>query len=355
MKKVLRFSLMGTGFLLLFVLFVVVVFFIIMTLFEYNPRTVSKADVYGHGLALPPLTDEFSFLTWNIGYAGLGREMDFFYDGGKKVIPEKKLSEKYLEGIKKAVHSFDTLDFLLIQEIDIQSHRAHYINELDALAAELPQFYYVFGMNYNSWFVPVPLYQPMGFVKSGISSFSRYRPDSVSMVPFGSKYPWPQGLVQLKRCFLMMTILLGNGKELVVINTHNSAYDSTGELRKNELQILSRYLLAEYEKGNYVVAGGDWNSNPEGFRTQSIISGDLTTSLDVPVTSSFFHGWHFVFDSLRPSNRFVNEPYRKGKTRTTTIDFFVVSPNVEIQLVQTVRMGFKYSDHEPVIMKVKLK
>ncbi len=354
MKRFLRFLFIGTGFLLLLVLLVVVVYFIIMALTEYNPRAVSKAEVYGHGRGQPTLPDEFSFLTWNIGYAGLGKEMDFFYDGGKQVIPEKKLSEGYLEGIKKEIHNFDTLDFLYIQEIDIKSRRAYDVNELDELAGELPQFHYVFGMNYNSWFVPVPLYQPMGYVKSGISTFSRHKPESVVMVPFGTHYSWPQRLVQLKRCFLMMKILLENGKELVVINTHNSAYDSTGELRKNELQMLSRYMLKEYEKGNYVVTGGDWNSNPEGFRPQSIVSGDSITRLDVPVSCSFFPGWHFAFDTLQPSNRFTNEPYKTGKTKTTIIDFFVVSPNIEILSVETKRMGFKYSDHEPVIMKIKL-
>ena len=35
-----------------------------------------------------------TLLTWNIGYAGLDREMDFFYDGGTKVItPENKCLE----------------------------------------------------------------------------------------------------------------------------------------------------------------------------------------------------------------------------------------------------------------------
>ena len=31
----------------------------------------------------------FSFLTWNIGYAGLDKDMDFFKDGGIKVITQR--------------------------------------------------------------------------------------------------------------------------------------------------------------------------------------------------------------------------------------------------------------------------
>ena len=33
---------------------------------------------------------EISLLTWNIGYCGLDKEMDFFYDGGTKVITPKE-------------------------------------------------------------------------------------------------------------------------------------------------------------------------------------------------------------------------------------------------------------------------
>ena len=32
---------------------------------------------------------EFTFLSWNIGYAGLGKEMDFFYDESLKNSPPK--------------------------------------------------------------------------------------------------------------------------------------------------------------------------------------------------------------------------------------------------------------------------
>jgi endonuclease/exonuclease/phosphatase family metal-dependent hydrolase len=48
-------------------------------------------------------------------------------------------------------------------------------------------------------------------------------------------------------------------------------------------------------------------------------------------------------------------PYQKGKTKTTIIDFYVVSPNVEVKAVHTIATGFKFSDHQPVIMKVTLK
>ena len=46
---------------------------------------------------------------------------------------------------------------------------------------------------------------------------------------------------------------------------------------------------------------------------------------------------------------------QKGKTFTTLIDFYLVSPNVEILEVKTIDLDFKYSDHQPISLKVKLK
>ena len=293
---------------------------------------MSNPEAHGRGQVLDPSQKDFTFLTWNIGYAGLGKEMDFFYDGGKKVIPEKSLFRRYLEGIQKEVLRNDSIDFLFLQELDIKSRRAHYCDELDEISKQLPRFCYIFGKNYDSWFVPLPYYQPMGYVKSGIATFSRFVMDSVEMIPFGTYYSWPKRLFLLKRCFLVMKYLMGNGKELILINTHNSAYDSTGELRKNEIRRLSSYMLKEFAKGNFVITGGDWNSNPPGFNPKKIISGDSATAVDLPVDESFSPGWKFVFDSLHPSNRFTDEPYKKGKTRTTLIDFFVVSPNIKVQI-----------------------
>ena len=43
--------------------------------------------------------DSVSILTWNVGYAGLGEESDFFMDGGKQVrAPSKAIVEKNMDG-----------------------------------------------------------------------------------------------------------------------------------------------------------------------------------------------------------------------------------------------------------------
>ncbi|NJM15622.1 MAG: hypothetical protein HC896_09855 [Bacteroidales bacterium] len=68
----------------------------------------------------------------------------------------------------------------------------------------------------------------------------------------------------LDRCFLLQRFGLSNGKQLVVINTHNSAYDD-GTLRNLQMNYLKTILKNEQASGNYIIVGGDWNQCPPGF------------------------------------------------------------------------------------------
>ena len=79
----------------------------------------------------------FTLLTWNIGYAGLDKDMDFFYDGGTKVItPEKNCSEN-ISGIGDFLKRNDTIDFFFIQEIDRNSKRSYRIDQYQRLSEKL--------------------------------------------------------------------------------------------------------------------------------------------------------------------------------------------------------------------------
>ncbi len=326
-----------------------------LMLTEFSPSTSFSPEIRGNGSPFDPSQREFTFFTWNIGYAGLGREMDFFYDGGKTSIPGKTYCDRYFEGIKSQLKANDTADFIFLQEIDVHAKRSWYVDELYGIAGILPAYSSVYATNYDCRYVPLPLREPMGRVVSGIAAFSQFNPVKAEVLYFDAFFSWPKRLVLLKRCFILMRYGLDNGNELVVINTHNSAFDSTGVLRKRELEILDSVMTSEYEKGNYVIGGGDWNSNPRGFNGNAVTTGDRVTTVQPPVDPGFLQGWEFAYDPRHPSNRNVDIPYQKGITKTTIIDFFVVSPNVEVKQVAALPMGFACSDHEPVVMRVRLK
>jgi len=330
-------------------------FLLFLTVTDFHPAGKESIVIRGNGMILPPLKTDFTFLTWNIGYSGLGKKMDFFYEGGTRVRPEKNEFTGYQEGIYQCLSSMDSVDFILLQETDIHSKRSYFTDEVVEIGKIFPGRCSLFAKNYDSRFVPVPLNNPMGRVVSGIACYPKYKPIAAERIDFGTRFSWPKQLVLLKRCIMVLRYQLSSGKELVIVNLHNSTYDKGGTLRKRELKKLHSYVLSEYTKGNYVITGGDWNTNPRGFRPESVISGDLAKAIDPVLDSTFLPGWRFAFDPLAPSNRDVDMPYQKGKTKTTIIDFYVVSPNVEVESVHTVATGFNFSDHQPVVMKITLK
>ncbi len=340
--------------LLLFIFIVVLLFAGFLgwqTYFEFKPAT---EDVLLLNTEAPAINDTLTLVTWNTGYSGLGADMDFFYEGGKMVRPLHDQYEKYRNAVLKRIISFDTAAFILLQEVDTLSRRSYYENQFRSITESMPDFRSYFGVNYNAW-VPVPPKSPMGKVRSGLVTLSKFPPSSVKRVSYESSYSWPMRLFQLKRCYLETRYNTMDGKELVLINTHNSAFGDAATLREKELSTLKSRMIDEYEKGNYVIIGGDWNQNPPTFDSTVVLTVYKSKTIKPGIPVDFTpQGWKYAYDPLHTTNRDVNISYKEGETVTTLIDFFVLSPNVNLQYVKTVLTGFSEADHQPVVMRVDI-
>jgi endonuclease/exonuclease/phosphatase family metal-dependent hydrolase len=319
---------------------------------DYKPA--EKIQVYSTDKA-GKLNDTASFtlLTWNIGYCGLDKAMDFFYDGGTKVMTPKANCVQNLAAVSGFLKNNDSVDFIFLQEVDRKSKRSYRIDEYSTLTDNLKKFTGYFATNYDVFFVPVPPSSPMGKVFSGISTLSKTEPSSSVRYAFPGKYGFPKQLFMLDRCFLVNRYPLMNGKEMVVINTHNEAFDP-GNIRKAQMDYLKSFVLSEYQAGNFVIAGGDWNQCPPEFRPEFTDNKVNTEQMVMP--SDFLPAeWKWVYDNKMPSNRTVVAAYDPANTTTTVIDFFLLSPNVEAASIRCINLNFENSDHNPVIIKVKLK
>lgn len=339
---------------------------VLATVTDYRPVKPEEAKMKGNAPDIQINDSIFTLLSWNIGYFGLGKDCDFFFDGGRMTRPSR---EEYLHYSGKALEYLEQtqgIDFFFFQEVDIKSRRSYFDDQVFRLRQAFPKMESAFALNYLVRFVPVPLRNPMGRVKSGLASFSAWHTLENTRYPFPGGYSWPVRLFQLDRCFLLTRLRLPGGKELVLINTHNEAFDN-GSQRKQQIAVLKDLMLAEYSKGNYVVTGGDWNQNPpvaelpsnfsSGNNELPLIfrSGDISRTIEPQIEKDFFpEGWNWVFDPGMPSNRNVDEPYTRGKTPTTIIDFFVVSPNISVEKISTQDLGFEWSDHQPVIMRFRV-
>ncbi len=344
---------------LIFLILVIVIigvgcFFLYSTITDYKPKETESVDIFGKGKNIDSVT-VFSLLSWNIGYGALGKEMDFFYDGGKTVIPPENKYHEYLAGIKNTLSGIDTIPFILLQEVDINSKRTSYDNQLESFALSLPTYSYSFARNYDVKYIPFPLGDPMGKVVSGIASFSCYKPVEATRYAFSGNFSWPKSLFFLDRCFLLSRYKLNNNKDLVIINTHNSAFDNENELKPKELALIKSKAIEEYSKGNYVIIGGDWNQNPPKYDSAMIIGGSgrsIPPSIDENLMPP---DWQWIFQESFPTNRDVDKSYIKGSTKTSIIDFFLLSPNLEALFYKTIDLEFENSDHQPIFIKIKLK
>ena len=174
-----------------------------------------------------------------------------------------------MRGIVAFVKSLSP-DFALFQEVDTDGTRSWHIDETAYLSDAMTgcPFDEVFAQNYDSPYLFYPLIQPHGSNQSGIVTLSRHPIASAARreLPVESGF---MKLLDLDRCYSVSRIPTASGKELVLYNLHLSAYTSDGAIATEQLELLCADMLAEYEAGNYCVAGGDQQGPARQF------AGDL--------------------------------------------------------------------------------
>lgn len=317
----------------------------------------------------------YSALTYNIGFGAYTPDFSFFMDGGKSFWAKSKDSVKEtIKGAGELVASKDP-DFALVQEIDLDATRSYHVNEYSILKENIPAYNCVFAQNYDSAFLFYPFTQPHGKSKAGLALFSKY-PITGSMrrsFPISTSFT---KFFDLDRCYSISRVPVDNGKELVIFELHMSAYGNSDAIREGQIRMLSEDMQKEYEAGNYVICGGDFNHDLKAADTQSKASdadnNTQTGSEDSAEPESWAYPFprselpeHFSFcldqlsedekNNLWNSARNADMEYVPGETYTVTLDGFIISDNVECTKYENVNTGYSYSDHDPVYMEFQLK
>lgn len=324
-----------------------------LTVREYRPADVERLEILGEpGQKRVPAGESFSVLSWNIGYGGLGEKADFFMDGGESVRSAEADVQRYLGGILQTQREVAP-DLTMLQEVDLDSSRSYGLDESAALA----QGAHVHALNYSCDFVPYPL-PPIGKVHSGLmTTASDFAVESARRIALPCPFSWPVSAANLKRCLLAAELPIeGSEAKLVLVNLHLEAYDD-GEGKRAQTEQLRSFIQAEYEKGNYVIAGGDFNQVFPGSLELWPNSHPELWEPGVLEPELLPEGWRFACDLETPSCRLLNQPYDPADAAGTqyyVIDGFILSPNVDLETVKTLDLGFENSDHNPVLLSVKL-
>lgn len=296
------------------------------------------------------LPDTMTIVSWNIGYAGLGDDMDFFYDGGKTARTSKERTQQNLKAIVEFLKSQANADFILLQEVDLNSKRSYNVNQLNAIKDALVGYEAFFAYNYNSTYVPIPFSDPMGRVEAGLVTLSKHNVAKAIRYSFPSGFAFPMRLFNLKRGMLTIELVQSNGDTVWVNNIHNTAYDSGG-MRDQEIKFLNDFLNLK----QYTVTAGDWNSNPPGYTASRAELEDKYFSPIAVKTTDFDSSMVFAAETTVKTARYGYEPYVKGHTTETNIDFALLGNGYSIVDVEVVDLGYKNSDHNPVIYRITTK
>ena len=317
---------------------------------------------------------KYSALTYNIGFGAYTPDFSFFMDGGKSSWAKSKESVlETIQGAGELAASKDP-DFAMIEEVDLNSTRSYHVNEYNILKDCFPDYYYVFAQNYDSAFLFYPFTQPHGSSKSGIGLFSRYPVTSALRRSFPVSTSFTK-FFDLDRCYSISRVSVDNGKELVIFALHMSAYGNSDAIREGQIAMLAADMQKEYEAGNYVLCGGDFNhdlkasadeENPEtGKEDQSNSNSDReyeSWAYPFPREELPEH-FSFCLDQLSKEERSnlwnsvrnADMEYIPGETYTVTLDGFIISDNIECLSYENINTGYSYSDHDPVYVEFKLK
>lgn len=317
---------------------------------------------------------KYSALTYNIGFGAYTPDFSFSWWAGK--LPGQKVKRDVLKPYREQENwqHPKTRDFAMIEEVDLNSTRSYHVNEYNILKDCFPDYYYVFAQNYDSAFLFYPFTQPHGSSKSGIGLFSRYPVTSALRRSFPVSTSFTK-FFDLDRCYSISRVSVDNGKELVIFALHMSAYGNSDAIREGQIAMLAADMQKEYEAGNYVLCGGDFNhdlkasadeENPEtGKEDQSNSNSDReyeSWAYPFPREELPEH-FSFCLDQLSKeersnlwnSARNADMEYIPGETYTVTLDGFIISDNIECLSYENINTGYSYSDHDPVYVEFKLK
>lgn len=337
------------GIILIYILIAVAVAIGFLLITEFSPKNGETLKTVGKSTINIKEDDELTILTYNIGHLVSDETSDFWYEGGKNTrAADKEIVTTNLEAVIETIK--DEADIVLLQEVDYKSRMSYEVNEYVELANEF-QGVSSFMVEQDA-FIPYPLPNLIGSIKTGTAVLSKYEGKSCRL-SLPQSYEFPERIFAIKKGLQKFVIPLDDSeKSLVVINVDLEDYDN-GTMREAQLETLKAEMLVEYEKGNYVVAGGDFNMLFPVDESETLTKGDYV--ITKMASEIFPEGWNISTDIKKSTFRLRDTAFSEETSLVATVDGFITTPNIEVKAVAVKGAEFKYTNHNAVTLKIKLK
>ena len=141
---------------------------------------------------------------------------------------------------------------------------------------------------------------------------------------------------------------------------HNGIFDD-GEGKIEQTKVLKELLETELNKGNYVIAGGDFNQEFSNMDLSAYPVHEGTWEAGVIDVNDFDERFNFITDASFPTCRSLDAPLVSAENKDPehfqyyVIDGFIISDNIEVHDINTISTDFVYSDHNPLCVEITLK
>lgn len=349
------------------VIFITITYVLYVSLQYYRIKDNTKLNVENNTTNNFEFDKEYKVLTYNIGFGAYDHDFSFFLDEAY-TRDNKYIVGKYAKAISKKnvinntnkvidILKENKSDVYLIQEIDKRANRSYFINQVNEITNNFKDYSSVYTSNFHSAYLAYPIHDMIGKSESGLLTLSKYNFYSNIRRSYPVTKEFFKKFFDLDRAFSVHRSKLKNNKDLVIVNSHMSAYDKGGNIRRKQLEILKVFMKEEKNKGNYVIIGGDFNH--DYANTKTLYMGDKKVPDWVFDLSDkdLIDGYNFVIPSnknLFGTCRGAESPYDKEKTYQVVIDGFIVSDNIEATST-IIDTEYIASDHQPVMLKFKLK
>lgn len=332
------------------VVFVVALVGLVYALTDH-PRPVQAAE-----LSCPDSTptlqagQPLKVMSWNVQYLA-GRGYVFFYDtvngDGPDTRPTPDSISRTLKEVQGVIQA-EQPDLVLLQEVDRDSKRTDYRDELKDLQAGLGGAYPCSASAYyhRASFVPHP--KIMGKVGLSLSALSRYRIESATRYQLPRICGDPVTVAfNFKRAVLGVRLPVARGKPLTAFGTHLDAFAQGCNTMQKQVEYI-RDLLGQ-TPAPWII-GGDFNllatkaaydRLPELQRTyfnpqtELKILTDKYQSFPTPAQIDSGQGQYI--------SHYPNDPLVKAPDRT--IDYYFYSPGLTRSDERIHRDNPKISDH----------
>ncbi|MBD89457.1 MAG: endonuclease [Deltaproteobacteria bacterium] len=313
--------------------------------------------------------DSLRVMNWNMKF-GAGR-IDFFFDcHGTRSLMTAEEVRGHMADISEVVASVDP-DLLLIQEVDVESKRSAYVDQVQFILDNTPLNYAVYASQWRADYVPS---DGIGRVNSGTAILSKYPLGASTRyaLPAVPSYDALKRYFYLQRNVLETQLLVGAREDVWILATHAEAYSPDGTKRVH-IDGFKEHLDRHRDQGHLVLGGGDLNTLPPQTGSvapvadfpDSVCTDEEFIADDYSEESDWLQALYDDYETAIPLQTYLDDP-QAHYTHTTDKDGFwnrkldymftngVFVPSSG-ETLQSVDIGghetMPLSDHAPVVVQ----